>query len=100
MVKWLNYVTGWDVTVEELITTGERLFNLKRLYNVRCGISRKDDTLPPRILTHKRGSGGAADNLPPFNAMLAEYYAERGWSEEGIPTKEKLRALGLEEYAI
>lgn len=99
MVQWLNYVTGWDVTVEEFLTTGERLYNLKRLFNVRCGVSRKDDTLPPRILTHKRGSGGAADNLPPFNAMLAEYYAERGWSEEGIPTKEKLCALGLEEYA-
>lgn len=99
LVKWLNYVTGWDVTVEEFLRAGERIFNLKRLYNVRCGISRKDDTLPPRILTHRRGSGGAAENLPPLGRMLSEYYAWRGWSEEGIPTRNRLRALGLEEYA-
>ncbi|BCV24173.1 aldehyde ferredoxin oxidoreductase [Gelria sp. Kuro-4] len=100
MIKWLNYVTGWDVSLQEFLKTGERIFNLKRLYNVRCGSSCKDDTLPPRILTHKRGSGGAADNLPPLGKMLSEYYAYRGWSEEGIPTREKLRELGLKEYAI
>lgn len=100
MIEWLNYVTGWDVSLQEFLKTGERIFNLKRLYNVRCGISRKDDTLPPRILTHKRGSGGAADNLPPLGRMLSEYYAWRGWSEEGIPTPAKLRELGLEEYAV
>ncbi|BCV24828.1 aldehyde ferredoxin oxidoreductase family protein [Gelria sp. Kuro-4] len=98
MIKWLNYVTGWDVSLQEFLKTGERIFNLKRLYNVRCGISRKDDILPPRILTHKRGSGGAADNLPPLGKMLSEYYTWRGWSEEGIPTHAKLRELGLEEY--
>lgn len=98
MIKWLNYVTGWDVSLQEFLKTGERIFNLKRLYNVRCGISRKDDILPPRILTHKRGSGGAADNLPPLGEMLGEYYTWRGWSEEGIPTHAKLRELGLEEY--
>lgn len=76
---------------------GERIFNLKRLYNVKCGISRKDDTLPLRLLTHTRGEGGAANNLPYLGKMLNEYYKYRGWGEEGIPLCKKLRELGLED---
>ena len=95
LLSWLNYVTGWDMDLDEFMRTGERIFNLKRVYNVRCGISRKDDTLPPRILTHRRKTGGASQNLPPFGRMLSEYYEFRGWSEEGIPKKEKLYQLGI-----
>lgn len=97
LVKVLNLVTGWDFSKEDFLKTGERIFNLKRLYNVREGISRKDDTLPPRILNHPRG-GGAGDNLPYLNKMLNEYYQIRGWDEFGIPTKETLKRLELEEY--
>ena len=57
LVEWLQCVTGWDITIEELKKTGERLTNLKRMYNVRCGISRKDDTLPPRLLSIKEKKG-------------------------------------------
>jgi aldehyde:ferredoxin oxidoreductase len=99
----LNYVTGWDVDMEEFLLIGERSFNLKRMFNVRRGISRKDDFLPFRFLTLKRGEGESADALPPLGAMLNEYYEYREWSEEGIPTKKKLTELGLEEcldYAI
>ena len=78
---------------------GERIFNLKRLYNVREGISRKDDVLPPRILVHKRGKGGSADSLPPLGEMLSRYYRYRGWNELGIPSKEKIKELELEEEA-
>jgi len=96
IAHWLDYVTGWDMDLRELMRVGERNFNLKRLFNVRRGISRKDDTLPPRLLTHKRGgSGPAAANLPHLEKMLNEYYLWRGWSEEGIPTKEKLAELAL-----
>ena len=80
--------------------TGERLYNLKRLFNVRLGISRKDDTLPMRLLTHRRGEGGAAKELPNFGVMLSDYYEYRGWDEEGIPTHEKLSELGLTEFAV
>ena len=97
LVKTLNLVTGWDFSKEDFLKTGERIFNLKRLYNVREGISRKDDILPPRILNHPRG-GGAGDNLPCLNKMLNEYYQIRGWDEFGIPTKETLKRLELEEY--
>jgi aldehyde:ferredoxin oxidoreductase len=96
MVDWLNYVTGWNMSVEEFMQAGERTFNLKRLYNVREGITRKDDTLPPRILVHKRGSGGAAESLPNLGEMLNQYYRARGWDEMGIPSAAKLRELGIE----
>jgi len=74
---------------------GERLFNLKRLFNVGLGISRKDDTLPERLLTHDRGTGGAAGSLPDLEKMLPEYYDLRGWDEQGIPRNERLEALGI-----
>jgi len=95
IVKWYEYVTGKEMTIDEFIKTGERIFNLKRLYNVRLGISRKDDFLPLRFLTLKRVGKALTPNLPPFGQMLSEYYEYRGWSEEGIPTAEKLRELGL-----
>jgi aldehyde:ferredoxin oxidoreductase len=88
-------VTGREMTVDEFMKTGERIFNLKRRYNVRLGVSRKDDTLPFRSLTSKRIGKGITPNLPPFGQMLGEYYEYRGWSEDGIPTPEKLKELGL-----
>ena len=96
-VELLNAVTGWDIGFEEFTRTGERICNLARMFNVRRGISRADDTLPARILNHTRGTGDAADNLPDLKPMLDEYYSIREWSEQGIPTKEKLVELGLKE---
>lgn len=93
LTEFLNYATGWNFDKNEFLKTGERIFNLKRLYNIRCGISRKDDTLPPRILTHRRGGGTNA--LPFLNLMLDEYYRYRGWDEFGVPAQEKLEELGL-----
>lgn len=95
IIQWLKFVTGWDMSVDEFMKTGERIYNLKRMYNVRCGISKKDDTLPLRILTLKRGEGGAADNLPPLDKMLKQYYQYRGWDDNGIPKAEKLLELGI-----
>lgn len=97
LVEFLNLITGWDIDLKEFLRLGERMFNLKRLYNVRGGISRKDDSLPPRLLTHTRGEGGAASNLPHLGRMLNEYYKLRGWSEDGIPLRGKLEDLGLKE---
>jgi len=95
LLDWLNFITGWNMSLEEFMKAGERIFNLKRLYNVNCGVSRKDDTLPFRILTHKRGKGGAANNLPPLGRMLGEYYEYRKWNEYGIPSNEKLNDLEI-----
>lgn len=92
ITEWYNAVTGEDLSNSDMMHTGERLYNLKRLYNIRCGISRKDDTLPPRVLTHTRGP-----NLPHIGRMLHDYYDYRNWNERGIPTHEKLIELGLED---
>lgn len=95
VLDWYNMVTGESLTMDELLRAGERIFNLKRMYNVRCGISRKDDTLPHRFLTLKHEGDGLTPNLPPLGEMLSDYYKYRGWNEEGIPTPEKLGELGL-----
>jgi len=94
MTDCYNAVTGLNLKNEDLMKIGETLYNLKRLYNVRCGISRKDDTLPPRILTHKRGP-----NFPHLGKMLHDYYNFRNWNERGIPSREKLKELGLDKEA-
>ncbi|MBW2058302.1 MAG: aldehyde ferredoxin oxidoreductase family protein [Deltaproteobacteria bacterium] len=96
MVRWLNLVTGWEVDIPGFMKTGDRVFNLKRLYNTRLGVSRKDDFLPPRFLTLKRTGEGLTNQLPHMGQLLADYYAYRGWSEEGVPTPEKLDELGLD----
>ena len=93
----LNSATGWDMGLDEFMMAGERIFNLKRMFSVKRGISRKDDILPPRILTHRLTTGGTRGNLFHLGSMLNEYYSVRGWSEEGIPTREKLAELGLEQ---
>jgi len=98
LARWLTLATGTEFGPDDLLRCGERVFNLKRLFNVRCGVRRKDDTLPRRILEQKRGSGGAADNLPPLSPMLDEYYAFRGWSIDGVPSRSRLSELGLGEF--
>lgn len=95
ITDWCNAVTGWDLSVDDLLRLGEKIHNLKRMYNVRLGISRKDDTLPPRLLVHDRKTGRAAGSLPHLGRILSDYYRHRGWNEEGIPTKETLDRLGL-----
>ena len=93
LIRALNAVTGWDFDRDKFFRTGERIFNIKRLYNVRLGISRKDDVIPVRMLNQRRGGG--TNELPPLNVLLDEYYKLRGWNEFGIPTDDKLKELSL-----
>jgi len=94
MLLWLKDVTGWEMTQEDFMKTGERLFNLKRMYQVKCGVSRKDDVLPPKM-TKRRMTGGAANHIPNVAALLDRYYELRGWDYYGIPSADKLEDLGL-----
>ena len=96
----LRIVTGWDLDLDEVMLMGERSFNLKRLINIRCGITGKDDRLPKRILTHSLSDGGTKGYLPDQEKMLKEYYQERGWDENGIPTQEKREELSLSDISI
>jgi len=97
VIEAINAATGWDMDREEFVRTGERIFNIKRLYNAKHGLTRKDDTLPERMLRHVRGGG--TNVLPPLNSMLNDYYKYRGWDEFGIPSAEKVKELELEEYS-
>jgi aldehyde:ferredoxin oxidoreductase len=97
VLEWLNAITGWGVEADELMTVGERIFNLKRLFNLRAGAGREDDSLPPRFLKRHRPVHGAAAELPPLKELLADYYMCRGWSEAGVPTAEKLETLELKQ---
>ena len=101
-VKMIHAVTGWDVTLEELERIGERIYNLERAFNCREGVSRKDDALPYRTSRQMIPEGPSKGmSTPPeeFKEMLEEYYRLRGWDANGIPTGEKLMALGLPEAA-
>jgi len=93
--RWFNWVTGWNISFEEFIKIGERIYNLKKLYNVRCGVDRKDDNLPERILHLNRDGLHAPERLPDLTKMLDEYYLAREWDRNGLPLKEKLFNLGL-----
>ena len=92
-------LTGWAMTVEELRSVAERTWNLTRLFNVREGFTREDDTLPARLFTEAstRGpSGGQVVDRDAFEGMLNEYYEIVGWDRTtGIPTSEKLTRCTL-----
>ena len=97
-VEILNAVTGWDLTVEEFMTTGERINTYCRAFNVREGITRMDDTLPARFMEPLVGGPTDGQSISPdeLNSMLDDYYEICGWDKEtGIPTKERLKELGL-----
>ncbi|HMK51684.1 MAG TPA: aldehyde ferredoxin oxidoreductase C-terminal domain-containing protein, partial [Thermodesulfobacteriota bacterium] len=65
----------------------------------KAGFSRKDDTLPPRILNEPLPDGPAKGMVCHLDEMLTQYYELRGWNQNGIPTEAKLRELGLEKVA-
>jgi aldehyde:ferredoxin oxidoreductase len=96
-IDWLNMITDWGIDIRGYMKVGERLFNLKRMYNVRLGVSRKDDFLPYRFMTLNRTGEELTNQLPPMGKLLSDYYAYRGWGEDGIPTQVKLKELDLDQ---
>ena len=99
LCKWIKGLTGWNLTSADLMEVGDRLYNLKRVYNILMGISSDKDTVAPRILEILRPGKSINEGEKLFFDMRREYYEFRGWDEKGIPKKEKLIALGLEEAA-
>jgi len=84
----------WNV--ERLRQTGERIWNLEKLFNLKAGLTRADDTLPPRILKDPVPAGFNKGGVCELDVMLPEYYKIRGWSEEGIPGADKLGDLAIQ----
>lgn len=89
---------GDEWTNERLIETGERIWNLERLFNLRAGLGKADDTLPPRLLETPCPGGVAKGQVAQLDIMLPEYYQLRGWNDMGQPSPETLTRLGLDEY--
>lgn len=87
--------TGIDYTDEEVLQLGERIWNLEKIFNLKNGFSKKDDTLPPRLLNEPIPDGPAKGQVNKLDVMLPEYYSARGWDEEGVPTAEKKKELSL-----
>ncbi|MAG37531.1 MAG: aldehyde:ferredoxin oxidoreductase [Dehalococcoidia bacterium] len=89
--QFWRLVTGWDVDAAEVGTVGARISTLKKVYNEREGWRREDDTLPPRLLTEPLSDGpasGTALTQEELDAMIASYYAARGWTADGrVPAR-------------
>lgn len=95
MVDLINAACGYDLTLDDLLLCGERSWNLKRLINLKLGLTRASDRLPKPLLS-AYADGGAADYVIPFEEMMAAYYQARGWDPvSGAPRLEKLQELGL-----
>lgn len=104
MAKLYSLVTGYEMTSEELAAVGQRINNVARLINIREGLSRKDDTLPWKVMNlpipddgPMKGAFVSQDEL---DLLLDDYYKARGWTLDGVPTKAKLEELGLNDYSI
>jgi aldehyde:ferredoxin oxidoreductase len=91
----LTAITGVPYDLEAMYLAGERIWNLEKLFNIRAGFTKADDTLPPRMLEEPLPDGPAKGHVHELSKMLPEYYKIRGWNENGIPSSEKLEELGL-----
>jgi len=82
----LNPITGWDYTAESLDAMGARIWELEKKFNLREGFSKKDDTLPTRILEDPIPAGPSAGNTAKEGMdLLEQYYKTRGWNSDGKP---------------
>ncbi len=93
----LNAFTGRGYTLEEMMECGERIWNLERALNIRFGMSPESDTLPERLLKEPMPEGPQKGNTVRLGEMLPDYYKLRGWDENGVPSGETLKRLGLDQ---
>lgn len=94
--RTLTAVTGEHFSADDLMMVGERVWTLERLYNLREGFTKADDTLPDRMLKEPVAKGPSQGFTVRLDSMLEEYYAFRGWDQNGVPKPEKLKELSLE----
>ncbi|HOG18774.1 MAG TPA: aldehyde ferredoxin oxidoreductase family protein [Syntrophales bacterium] len=97
-LRFTNAVTGWNYSDEEAVLIADRIYTLERLFNIREGFSKADDTLPWRCLNEPLPDGPAKGNTVPLDLMLKDYYEQRGWNQDsGLPEKETIERLGLSD---
>ena len=93
-------LTGWATTPEDLVHAGERINNIKKLFNIREGWTRSDDTLPARVFAETLPNGAAKGvglTRSDVDIMIDGYYRARGWTVDGLIPEEKIDALGLRD---
>ena len=90
-----NAIVGENWSSEDLLAAGERIWNLERMFNLEAGIDSDQDAMPVRLLSEPMPDGPAKGHVHRLGELLPEYYKERGWSEKGVPTKNKLADLAL-----
>jgi aldehyde:ferredoxin oxidoreductase len=98
MVTLVNAATGFGYNVDDLRKIGARSWTMERLFNLREGLGKRDDTLPERLFTLPIDDGpskGAVVNKADFDREIEEYYKLWGWTSEGVPTKDALDKLGM-----
>ncbi len=97
-VELVNYITGWNMDLDEYMLAGERVYNLARAYSIREGLTADQDTLPPRLLEEPLPDGPAAGQVNCLPVLLNRYYELREWDKKsGKPSENKLVQLGLED---
>jgi aldehyde:ferredoxin oxidoreductase len=96
LAAMLSALTGVPYPVDEFMKTGERIWNLERLWNLKAGFSAEDDTLPERLLKDPIKTGPSKGGLNRLAEMLPEYYSLRGWDKTGVPGNGKLKELSLD----
>jgi aldehyde:ferredoxin oxidoreductase len=96
-VRLVSYALGRDMDEAEAIAIAQRIGALTRAYNVMAGIRRMDDVVPEACFEEPPGPSGVSLDRAAFNRMISEYYALRGWNDEGVPSGETLGGLGLQD---
>jgi len=95
MSDMLRRATGMNCSDADVLKAGERIWNLEKLFNMKAGFTKEDDTLPERLLKEPLPNGPGKGMVAELDVMLKEYYEVRGWDEMGVPTQEKLGELTL-----
>jgi len=91
----INAVCGTKHTADSVLEAGERIWNIERQFNLEAGVSPSEDKLPKRLLEEPIPEGPSKGWVHKLSDLLPEYYELRGWTKEGLPTKERLEKLGL-----
>lgn len=97
--EMIRAVTGWDITLDELMEVGRRRLNLFRVFNAREGFGRKDDKLPKKFFKALSGTGptaGFALTHEEIDSAIDHYYKLAGWTADGVPTPDTLKKHDVE----
>jgi aldehyde:ferredoxin oxidoreductase len=98
--EMISAVTGYDVTMDNVLEYGERMWNLKRMLNLKLGYDARRSEKLPELLLQPLADGGTDGHVPDFDLMMKEYYAHRDWDwTTGKPSRAKLDALGMRDIA-